>query len=102
MLIALVLAKFLTSPFIALHYYLAIVVLTVIFALLLLKNDLEAKINQTGDEVFSFLKHWAFWASIFFMQVSFGGFLQLFYYLRTRVWIIFRNYILSLGFWCNM
>ena len=74
MLIALVLAKFLTSPFIALHYYLAIVVLTVIFALLLLKNDLEAKINQTGDEVFSFLKHWAFWASIFFMQVSFGGF----------------------------
>ena len=54
MLIALVLAKFLTSPFIALHYYLAIVVLTVIFALLLLKNDLEAKINQTGDEVFHF------------------------------------------------
>ena len=49
MLIALVLAKFLTSPFIALHYYLTIVVLTVIFALLLLKNDLEAKINQTGD-----------------------------------------------------
>ena len=32
--IALVLAKFLTSPFIALHHYLAIV-LTVIFALLL-------------------------------------------------------------------
>ena len=104
MLIALVLAKFLTSPFIALHYYLAIVVLTVIFALLLLKNDLEAKINQTGDEVFSFLKHWAFWASIFFMQVSFGGFYNFFtiYELEYGLSLETISYLWAFGVICEI
>lgn len=104
MIIALVLAKFLTSPFIALHYYLAVVVITVIFALLLLKNDLEAQLSTTGDEVFSFLKHWAFWASIFFMQVSFGGFYNFFtiYELEHGLSLETISYLWAFGVVCEI
>jgi PPP family 3-phenylpropionic acid transporter len=79
MIIALVLAKFLSTPFVALHYYLAIVVLTVIFALLLLRHDFEQILNSaSGSETFSFIKNLAFWVSIFLMQVSFGPFYNFF------------------------
>ena len=54
MLISLVLAKFLSEPSIAIHYYLALNILTVIFALLLLKFDVQNETKQS-DEPFSFL-----------------------------------------------
>ena len=39
MLISLILAKFLSEPYIAIHYYLIVNILTVVFALSLLKYD---------------------------------------------------------------
>ena len=103
-IIALVLAKVLTTPFVALHYYLAVVVFTVIFALLLLKHDFEDKINQTSDEVFSFLKHLAFWVSIFFMQVSFGSFYNFFtiYELEHGLSLETISYLWAFGVLCEI
>ncbi|OCL88327.1 putative 3-phenylpropionic acid transporter [Aliarcobacter thereius] len=103
-LIALILAKVLSTPFVALHYYLAIVVLVVVFALLLLKNDFEDKLNPISDEVFSFLKHFAFWASIFFMQVSFGGFYNFFtiYELEHGLSLETISYLWAFGVLCEI
>ena len=103
-LIALVLAKVLSAPFVALHYYLAIVVLVVVFALLLLKNDFEDKLNPISDEVFSFLNHFAFWASIFFMQVSFGGFYNFFtiYELEHGLSLETISYLWAFGVLCEI
>ncbi|QKF60244.1 MFS transporter [Aliarcobacter lanthieri] len=104
MIIALVLAKVLTTPFVALHYYLGVVILTVIFALLLLKNDLEEKISPISDEIFSFMKHFAFWASIFFMQVSFGSFYNFFtiYELDHGLSLETISYLWSFGVICEI
>lgn len=103
-LIALILAKVLSTPFVALHYYLAIVVLVVVFALLLLKNDFEDKLNPISDEVFSFLKYFAFWASIFFMQVSFGGFYNFFtiYELEHGLSLEIISYLWAFGVLCEI
>ena len=76
--ISLILAKYLTEPNVALHYYFATTLLTSIIAFSLLKND-EKEYQQTvDDEKFSLLKYWAFWVSLFFMQVSFGGYYNFF------------------------
>lgn len=103
-IIALVLAKVLTTPFIALHYYLGVVVLTVIFALMLLKNDFEEKINPISDEKFSFLKYVPFWLSIFFMQVSFGSFYNFFtiYELEHGLSLETISYLWAFGVVCEI
>ena len=49
MFISLVLAKFLSEPYIAIHYYLFLNIATVTFALLLLKFDVEHKITQEKE-----------------------------------------------------
>jgi len=104
MLIALVLAKVLTTPFVALHYYLGVVILTVIFSLLLLKYDFEEKINPDINEAFSFMKYAAFWASIFFMQVSFGSFYNFFtiYELEHNISLETISYLWAFGVVCEI
>jgi len=80
MLVALVLAKFLDSPEIALHYYLVMTILTAIFSFLLLEFDTihENTTKTSKGKSFSMLKYWPFWLSLFLMQVSFGGFYNFF------------------------
>lgn len=77
-IISLVLAKYLTEPNIALHYYFATTLLTAIIAFSLLKYDEKEHPQTAEDEKFSLLKYWAFWVSLFFMQVSFGGYYNFF------------------------
>ncbi len=77
-IISLVLAKYLTEPSIALHYYFATTLLTAIIAFSLLKYDEKEHPKTQNDEKFSLLKYWAFWVSLFFMQVSFGGYYNFF------------------------
>lgn len=103
-IIALVLAKVLTTPFVAIHYYLGVVILTIIFSLLLLKNDFEEKINPINNEVFSFLKYSAFWISIFFMQVSFGSFYNFFtiYELEHNISLETISYLWAFGVICEI
>jgi PPP family 3-phenylpropionic acid transporter len=103
MLISLILAKFLSAPEIALHFYLAANILTVIFALLLVKNDV-AHVKSIEDESFSFFKYWPFWLSLFFMQMSFGGFYNFFTIYETEhgISLEMTSYLWSFGVVCEI
>lgn len=104
MIISLILAKFLTQPYIALHYYLVLNILTVIFAILLLRFDVQHKSAETKNESFSFIKFWPFWVSLFFMQMSFGGFYNFFTIYETEhgISLEMTSYLWSFGVICEI
>ncbi|NQY53952.1 MAG: MFS transporter [Campylobacteraceae bacterium] len=77
MLVALVLARYLSNPYMALHFYLIANIFTVIISLSLLKHDVSHKEKNTKTK-FSFIKYWQFWLSLFFMQMSFSAFYNFF------------------------
>ncbi len=102
--IALLLGQFLTTPYIALHYYLVVNVLTVIFALLLLNYDDISHDEKATKEPFSFFKYWPFWVSLFFMQLSFGGFYNFFTIYETDhgISLEMTSYLWSFGVLCEI
>ncbi len=102
--ISLLLGQFLTNPYVAIHYYLAVNILTVIFALLLLKYDDVNHDESITDEPFSFFKYWPFWVSLFFMQLSFGGFYNFFTIYETEHGISLQmtSYLWSFGVLCEI
>ncbi len=104
MLISLVLAKFLTTPDIALHYYLGATILTAVFSYSLLEYDTTSHDNVEDDESFSLLKYWPFWLSLFLMQVSFGGFYNFFTIYETAHGISLEttSYLWAFGVICEI
>lgn len=76
--IALWLGKVLTSPYEALYYLSAMAFLTLLFGTVLTKYDTISHSTAQEDASFSLSKYWAFWVSIFLMQVGFGGFYNFF------------------------
>ncbi len=103
MLISLVLAKFFKEPIIALDFYLTTNILTVIFALLLLKYDGNHETTVT-TKPFSFFEHWSFWIALFLMQLSFGGFYNFFTIYETEYGISLEvvSYLWSFGVICEI
>jgi PPP family 3-phenylpropionic acid transporter len=104
MLVGLVLAKYLSVPEVALHYYLIATILTAIFAYSLLKyDDLSLEANK-DDEKFSLLKYWPLWVSLFLMQVSFGGFYNFFTIYETSYGISLEmtSYLWAFGVVCEV
>jgi len=106
MLVALILAKFLYTPYIALHYYLAMTLLTVIFSFSLLKYDgvHENNTKSKNKKSFSMKKYWPFWLSLFLMQVSFGGFYNFFTIYETShgVSLEMTSYLWSFSIVCEV
>ncbi|RLA73485.1 MAG: MFS transporter [Epsilonproteobacteria bacterium] len=104
MLVALVLARFLTVPEVALHYYLIATIMTVIVSYSLLKYDTTQHDNIKDDEKFSILKYWPFWLSLFLMQVSFGGFYNFFTIYETshNISLEMTSYLWSFGVICEI
>ncbi|MCK5111361.1 MAG: MFS transporter [Arcobacteraceae bacterium] len=104
MLIGLILAKFLTVPQIALNYYLAATIFTVIFSYSLLKYDTTTHDNLKEDNSFSIFKYWPFWLSLFLMQVSFGGFYNFFTIYETAHGISLEttSYLWAFGVICEI
>jgi len=104
MMVALVLAKYLTVPEIALHYYLVSTLLTAFFAYNLLQYDDVSLEANKDDEKFSLLKYWPFWVSLFLMQVSFGGFYNFFTIYETSYGISLEmtSYLWSFGVVCEI
>lgn len=102
--IALLLGQILSEPFVAIHYYLAVNILTVIFALLLLKYDDVSHDESITEEGFSFVKYLPFWISLFFMQLSFGGFYNFFTIYETEHGISLEmiSYLWSFGVLCEI
>lgn len=103
MLIALLLGKYLSSPFIALHYYLLTVIATAIFSIILLKYDVSHK-DKISNKPFSFFVYWPLWVSMFFMQMSFGGFYNFFTIYETShgITLEMTSYLWSLGVICEI
>jgi len=61
------------------HYLVITGLFTFIFGYFVLQYDEHKKVkNQESDSSFSLQRYWAFWTSIFLMQVAFGGFYTFF------------------------
>jgi PPP family 3-phenylpropionic acid transporter len=76
--ISLWLGKVLSSAHEALYYLCATAFLTLIFGWFLIRHDQSTHTSTQDDASFSLAKYWAFWVSIFLMQVGFGGFYNFF------------------------
>ena len=76
--IALWLGKILQEPYEALYYLSAMAFLTLIFGGILVKHDTVDHPGTQDNSSFSLSKYWAFWLSVFLMQVGFGGFYNFF------------------------
>jgi len=78
-LVSLVLVKFLERPTNAIIFLNVSAFLTLIFGLLISQYERKnAKEEKPQGKNFSILAHWPLWASLFLMQVGFGGFYNFF------------------------
>ena len=104
MMVSLVLAKYLKDPYVALDYYFISTLFTALFAYLLLKYDEQEEFSNIEDDRFSLLKHWAFWLSLFLMQVSFGSFYNFFTIYETSFGVSLEttSYLWSFGVICEI
>ncbi|TQV64452.1 MAG: MFS transporter [Sulfurovum sp.] len=106
-LIALLLGRFLSSPDIAFYYLIGLMFFTTIFGVMVASNDPIHQKNQQEDEHksdFSLVKYWAFWVSILFMQIGFGGFYNFFTVYETAhgVSLEMVSYMWSFGVICEI
>lgn len=76
--IALWLGKVLDAPYEALYYLSTMAFLILFFGAIITKYDRTPHSSAQDDASFSLSKYWAFWVSIFLMQVGFGGFYNFF------------------------
>lgn len=102
--IALWLGKILSSPYEAFYYLSVIAFLTFIFGALLTKYDTTSHPVAQDDASFSLMKYWAFWVSIFLMQVGFGGFYNFFTIYQTDhgVTLEITSWMWSFGVICEV
>jgi PPP family 3-phenylpropionic acid transporter len=102
--IALWLGKVLSTPYEALYYLSAISFLTLLFGAVLTKYDTVSHSTAQEDASFSLSKYWAFWASIFLMQVSFGGFYNFFTIYETAhgISLEMTSWMWSFGVICEI
>ena len=79
-LIALWLGKILSTNYEALYYLVGSSLFTLLFGFLVLKFDKhnEEIVSTSSDKSFSLTRYWGFWASVFLMQLAFGGFYNFF------------------------
>ena len=77
--ISLLLGELDSSPMETIYFLIVTAFLTLLFGYFVLQYDQHKESsNQESDSEFSLQKYWAFWASIFLMQVAFGGFYTFF------------------------
>jgi PPP family 3-phenylpropionic acid transporter len=102
--IALWLGKVLTVPFDALYYLSAVTFLTFVFGTLLIRYDTTTHTSATEDATFSLSKYWAFWISVFLMQVGFGGFYNFFTIYETShgISLEMTSWMWSFGVICEI
>lgn len=102
--IALWLGKVLETPYEALYYLSAMAFLTLLFGALLTKYDTTSHESAQDDASFSLSKYWAFWSSIFLMQVGFGGFYNFFTIYETShgISLEMTSWMWSFGVICEI
>ena len=102
--IALWLGKILSSPQEALYYLSSMAFLTLLFGTYLIRYDTTSHDNVDDDTSFSLSKYWAFWISIFLMQVAFGGFYNFFtiYEISHGISLEMTTWMWSFGVICEI
>ncbi|PTB88111.1 MFS transporter [cyanobacterium G8-9] len=102
--IALWLGKVLSSAHEALYYLSATAFLTLLFGVMLTRYDTISHTTAQDDASFSLSKYWAFWVSIFLMQVGFGGFYNFFTIYETAhgVSLSTTSWMWSFGVLCEI
>jgi PPP family 3-phenylpropionic acid transporter len=102
--IALWLGEVLSSPHEALYYLSATAFLTLLFGTILTRYDTISHTSAQEDASFSLSKYWAFWVSIFLMQVGFGGFYNFFTIYETAhgVSLSTTSWMWSFGVFCEI
>ena len=105
MAIALWLGKILSNPCEALYYLTAMAFLTLLFGAYLIHYEPKNNASSaTEDASFSLKKYWAFWLSIFLMQVGFGGFYNFFTIYETShgISLEMTSWMWSFGVVCEV
>ena len=102
--IALWLGKVLESPYEALYYLSAVAFLTLLFGAMLTRYDTISHSSSQDDASFSLAKYWAFWVSVFLMQVGFGGFYNFFtiYETSNGISLEMTSWMWSFGVICEI
>lgn len=102
--IALWLGKVLETPYETLYYLNAMAFLILIFGALLTKYDSTSHASAQDDASFSLSKYWAFWTSVFLMQVGFGGFYNFFTIYETShgISLEMTSWMWSFGVICEI
>jgi len=102
--IALWLGKVLTTPHEALYYLSTMALLTLLFGAYLVKFDSTSHNAIQEDATFSLSKYWAFWISVFLMQVGFGGFYNFFTIYETAhgISLEMTSWMWSFGVICEI
>jgi PPP family 3-phenylpropionic acid transporter len=102
--IALWLGKVLHSPNEALYYLSATALLTLIFGSILTHFDTMSHSSAQDDASFSLSRYWAFWVSVFLMQVAFGGFYNFFTIYETShgISLEMTSWMWSFGVFCEI
>ncbi len=102
--IALWLGKVLSSPQEALYYLSAMTFLTMISGMMVIRYDSTAHASAQDDASFSLTRYWAFWISVFLMQVGFGGFYNFFTIYETAhgISLEMTSWMWSFGVICEI
>ena len=102
--IALWLGKVLSSPQEALYYLSAMTLLTMVFGAMVIRYDQTEHTSAQDDASFSLAKYWAFWISVFLMQVGFGGFYNFFTIYETAhgISLEMTSWMWSFGVICEV
>ena len=105
-LIALILGKILNNPTLALIFLSLTAFFTMLIGFILVKYDKksEQKDENIDYSSFSLKKYWAFWASIFLFQFSFGGFYNFFtiYETQNHIPLDIVSYLWTFGVICEI
>ncbi|WP_201352154.1 MFS transporter [Hydrogenimonas urashimensis] len=104
--IALWLGRILETPYDAVHYLIATILLTALFGAAIVFADrahAHADVPSDGDP-FDLLRHWPLWSAFFLMQVSFGGFYNFFTIYETAHGISLEttSWLWSFGVICEI
>jgi len=102
--IALWLGRVLETPFEALYYLSAMTFLSMLFGILLTRYDKTGHASAGKDAHFSLKKYWAFWLSVFLVQVGFGGFYNFFTIYETShgISLEMTSWMWSFGVVCEI
>lgn len=102
--IALLLGKVLENPLDTLYYLVVMAFFTVFFALFLLQYEHDSEEDIHSEQHFTLSRYWAFWVSIFLMQVGFGGFYSFFtvYEMAQGVSLEMTTWMWSFGVICEI